>query len=416
MNVHQTRLDNGLIILTDPMDVPSFTLGVWVDIGSRNESPEINGITHFLEHMLFKGTKRRSALAITTEIENVGGRINAYTTKEHTAYYIQALAEYLPLAIDLLGDMLQQSVFDPQELAREKSVILQEILQGYDTPDDIIFDHFQKTAYPLCPLGQPIIGNPLSVGAVDRQTVLDYFQAYYTPRAMVLAAAGNVDHAAVVECADKAFSAKTSASSKKVTPALYCGGEYRVIQPELRQTQLILGFKGVGVKDDAFYSALVLNVLLGGGMSSRLFQEIRERRGLAYSVHTFVESYQEDGLFGVYAGVGAKDVQELVAAVCEQLALEAITDEEIQRASIQLKSGLLMDLERSSARCRRLGQNMLNFNRIVPLNEVVSKLEAVDRRSVTTVMARLFQSLPTLTILGPVATLEPYEAILDRLP
>ena len=418
MTIQRTTLDNGLTILTDSMEVASFTLGIWVDIGSRNEWESVNGITHFLEHMIFKGTARRSALAITQEIENVGGRLNAYTTKEYTTYYIQALAEYLPLTIDLLGDMLQNSVFDPQELEREKNVILQEIWQSYDAPEDIIFDHFQQTAYPSCPLGKPIIGNIDNVKRFDREALFEYFYAYYKPRAMILAAAGKVDHAQVVESAARAFPKADPVSPKYALPSLYCGGEYRVTEKDLQQTHVVVGFKGLGFDDDALYSSMVLNVLFGGGMSSRLFQEIRERRGLAYSIYSFLEAYQEEGLFGIYGGTSATDLQEMVSVACDQLCqtLETLTEDEVNRATVQLKSSLLMDFERSSARCRRLALNMLHFKRIIPVAEIVSNLEAVTPATVKAVLHRHLLSPPTLALLGPDLRLESYQDVLSRLP
>ncbi len=413
-----TTLDNGLRVATDPMpSVETVTLGAWVGVGARNETAELNGLTHMVEHMLFKGTARRSAYAISEQIDNVGGQLNAYTTREHTAYYARALSDDLPLVIDIIADMLQDSVLDEQELSRERGVIIQEIGQALDTPDDIVFDHFQATAYPSQALGRPVLGSVETVQALPRGALIDYLGRYYGGPGMVLAAAGKVEHERLVALASTLFRGLPTASEVRLEPAAYTGGDYREDR-DLEQVHFLLGFNSVGSHDPAFYAHAILSTLLGGGMSSRLFQEIRERRGLAYSVHSFTERYLDDGLFGVYAGTGPEDVAELVPVLCDELAKVAVdvSDDEVQRARAQLRAGILMARESTASRCEQLGQQLLIFGRPLSVAEVVEKVDAVDRTAVLAAARSLLQTSPTVTALGPIRHLEPYERILERLP
>lgn len=412
-----TTLDNGLRIVTDPMPgVATASLGIWLGTGTRQERPEDNGIAHLLEHMMFKGTARRTAQAIAEEIEAVGGHLNAYTSRENTAYYAKVLAEDLPLALDILSDILQHSTFDADELARERTVVLQEIGQAHDTPDDIIFDHFQATAYPDQPLGRPVLGSPDSVRRLTRESLTHYVGQQYGAGSMVLSAAGAIEHAALVEAAAKAFDAVPACPHGTGDTARYAGGEYREDR-DLEQLHLVLGFEGLGYHDPDFYAAAVLSTLLGGGMSSRLFQEIREKRGLVYSIYSFTGHYRDTGLFGIYAGTGGEDAPELVPVMCDELlkATDLADEREIARARAQIRSGLLMGLESSMARCEQLGQNMLTHGRPLPVEEQLAKLAAVDAEAVRRVARRIFASRPTLTALGPVDHLEPYDRLVDRL-
>ncbi|MCG5240382.1 M16 family metallopeptidase [Azospirillum doebereinerae] len=416
-SIRVTTLPNGLRVATDTMpDVQSVSLGCWVGVGTRNEAASVNGVAHLVEHMLFKGTKRRSAFRISEEIENVGGQLNAYTTREQTAYYAKVLHEDAPLALDILADMIQHSALDAEELVRERTVVLQEIGQSADTPDDIIFDHFQATAYPGQALGRPVLGSSEIVGSLPREALVDYIGGHYGAPGMVLSAAGRIEHDRMVDMAFKAFGDLPSHAPPAAEAARYAGGDYREAR-DLEQMHLVLGFDGVGVHDPEFYAHSVLSTLLGGGMSSRLFQEVREKRGLVYSIYTFTGGYHDGGLFGVYAGTGEDEVTELLPVVCDELAKvgEDVTEDEVARARAQLKAGTLMALESTMSRCEQLGQQLLIYDRPIPVEEVVAKIDGVDRTSVVNAAQRLRRSRPTVAALGPIDRLEDYDRIVERL-
>jgi predicted Zn-dependent peptidase len=421
MAVEISTLGNGLRVVTDRMtSVESVTLGVWAGVGTRDESPEINGAAHFLEHMAFKGTKRRRAEDIAIEIEAVGGHLNAYTMREHTAYYAKVLKGDVPLAVDLIADILQHSTFDEGEFEREREVILQEIGQAHDTPDDIIFDHFQEAAFPGQALGRPVLGRVEVIRAMPRQSVIDYLQRHYAPQRLVLAAAGNLRHQAVVDLAAAAFDSLPRHDPAGPARLRYAGGDYRE-ERSLEQAHLVLGFAGAGFHDPDYYASAVFSTLLGGGMSSRLFQEVRERRGLCYSIYSFTSSYVDGGLFGIYAGTGEDQLDELVSVVCGELSRltggrdGAVDVAELDRARAQLKAGILMSLESTSARCERLGQQMLVYGRPLTVEEVVADIDAVDVDAVRQVAARLTAGRPTVAALGRIGRLEPFDAIAARL-
>lgn len=416
-SVKVTTLSNGLRVATDTMpDVQTVSLGCWVGVGTRNEAAPVNGVAHLVEHMLFKGTERRSAYRISEEIENVGGQLNAYTTREHTAYYAKVLHEDTDLALDIIADMLQHSVIDGDELARERTVVLQEIGQAADTPDDVIFDHFQSTAYPDQALGRPVLGSAEIVGNLSRDALLTYMGQHYAGSSTVLAAAGRIEHDRLVALAEQAFAALPTVAQPAVEAAAYRGGDFRE-ERDLEQLHLVLGFDGVGIHDPDFYAHSVLSTLLGGGMSSRLFQEVREKRGLVYSIYSFTGGYHDGGLFGVYAGTGPDAVEELLPIVCEEIVKvgQDVTDDEVARARAQMKAGTLMALESSMSRCEQLGQQLLVYGRPVPVSEMVERINAVDRDAVMRVARRLRASTPTVAALGPVAGLESYDRILARL-
>ena len=412
-----TELANGVRILTDHMaSVESVSLGAWFGVGTRNEAPEVNGVAHLLEHMAFKGTKRRGPADIAEEIEAVGGHLNAYTSREQTAYYAKVLKDDVGLAVDILGDILQNSTIDEQELTRERTVVLQEIGQVADTPDDIIFDLFQETAYPAQALGRPVLGRAEVVGEMTRGTIVDFVEANYGGGQLVFSAAGNVDHEALVAEVEAGFGALASKQPAAVEPARYVGGELRE-ERDLEQVHLILGFPGIAYHDPDFYAQQVFSMLLGGGMSSRLFQEIREKRGLVYSIYSFASAYHDGGLLGIYAGTGEQEVAELVPVVCEELAklADADLEAEVTRSRTQLKSGLLMSREGTSSRCEQMAQHMLVYGRVMSVEEIVAKVDAVDPDSVRRVVKRLLAETPTLTALGPLSQLEPYDTLCGRL-
>jgi len=417
VSVRVTTLGNGLRVVSDRMDrVETAAVGVWIETGTRDEDAALNGISHLLEHMVFKGTAGRTARAIAEEIEAVGGSINAHTAREHTAYYAQVLKDDLPLALDILADILQNAAFDPDELARERAVVLQEIGQARDTPDDIIFDHFQEAAYRDQPLGRPVLGTEDSVAAVGRDALLRYVAHRYAAPAMVVAAAGHVDHDRLVDLVSGAFAGLPALSARPAAPARYTGGEHREARA-LEQVHLVLGFPGVSFTDPDFDALGALAMILGGGMSSRLFQEIRENRGLVYSIYSFASSYRDGGTLAVYAGTGTDEVAELVPVLCDELVKlrsEGV-EADLRRAKAQMKAGAVMALESSAARCEQLARQMLIWGRPIPLDEIVRRIEAVDEAAIHRVARRVLSGAPTLAAIGPLAQLDPLARIGERL-
>jgi predicted Zn-dependent peptidase len=416
-NVRVTTLANGFRVATDRMDsVETTSLGVWAGVGTRNEPAEHNGVAHLLEHMAFKGTRRRSARDIVVEIEDVGGFLNAYTGREQTAYFAKVLADDTPLVVDILADILQNSIFDADELTRERAVVLQEIGQAEDTPDDIIFDHFQEIAFPDQAMGRPVLGRAEIVRELPRETVAGYMASRYRAGQMVLAASGQVEHDALVAMAEKLFSGLPGGGIPPSEGARYAGGDGR-FERELEQVHLALGFHGVTYSDPDYYAAAVLSQLLGGGMSSRLFQEIREKRGLVYSIHSFTSSYADGGIFGIYAGTGEKEVAELLPVVCDELAKlpDDMSEPEVKRAAAQLRAATLMSREKPSARCEQLASQLLIYGRPITPAEAVARIDAVTIDDLVRLARRLTQSAPTLTTLGPIGQVMEYDALRKRL-
>ena len=417
MTVQIAALASGLRVVSDPVDhVETASLGLWVDVGARCETEETNGLSHLLEHMAFKGTRRRSARDIAEEIEAVGGHLNAYTSRETTAYYAKVMKEDVPLALDLLADILQHSTFDPDELERERAVVIQEIAQVHDTPDDLVFDRFQETAYPDQPIGRSILGPPERVGGYSREALAAYMDAHYRAARMVLVGSGRIDHEALVAGAEAAFTALPEGPVPQPAAALYRGGDCRLAR-DLEQAHLVVGFDGVAYDDPDFYTLQVLSTLLGGGMSSRLFQEVRERRGLAYAVFTFASSYADGGVFGVYAGAGEAELAELVPVMAGELvkACDEVGEDEVARARAQLKAGLLMSLESTQARAERLGRHMLLYGRPLPIAEMIGRVDAIDTDAVRSAARRILVGCrPTVAAIGPIAGLESHDSIAAR--
>ncbi|HUA54128.1 MAG TPA: pitrilysin family protein [Candidatus Sulfotelmatobacter sp.] len=417
MTTRVSTLPNGLRVATDAMpQVDTVSLGVWVAVGTRHEPPEINGVSHMLEHMAFKGTENRSARAIAEAIEDVGGHLNAYTTREHTAYYAKVLTGDLPLAVDIVSDILQRSVFDEDELARERAVVLQEIGQAVDTPDDIVFDHFQATAFPDQPLGRPVLGKAAIVEKLTRADLLAYQRGHYGAENMIAVAAGNVDHDRFVAQIGAAFGGVLPAPGNGLDGARYRGGDYHE-ERDLEQVHLVLGFPGVSFYDRDYYAHTLYSMVLGGGMSSRLFQEVREKRGLVYSIYSFSATYRDGGLLGIYAGTGQDELDKVVPVICEQLGVlaDTVTIEELDRARAQLRAGTLMARESTSSRAEALAQQMLVHGRPIPVAELLQKLDAVGLDDIRRLARATPQSPPTVVTLGPGGTLDPFAAIRDRL-
>ena len=417
MSVRVTRLAGGLTVATDSMDsLESVSVGAWVGVGTRQEAEAVNGVAHLLEHMVFKGTARRSARDIAEEIEAVGGHMNAYTGRETTAFYAKVLAEDLPLAVDVIADILQNSTFEEEELQRERAVVIQEIGQANDTPDDIVFDFFQEAAYPEQAMGRPVLGRAEVIARLSSDELRAYLGEHYSPQHMVVAAAGKIQHEAFVALVAEAFAALPgNGAAAPATAADYRGGDFRETR-DLEQVHLLLGFESVSYHDPDYYPTLVLSTLLGGGMSSRLFQEVREKRGLVYSIYSYAATYSDGGLFGIYAGTGESEVEELIPVVADELnkVTQSVADEEVSRACAQLKASILMGRESSGARAEQLGQQILAYGRPLTVEEVVGKIEAVDGEAVRKVGRRLLTSRPTMVALGPVGRVEAYDSLTAR--
>ena len=403
MTVTVTELPNGLRVVSDTMDqVETVSLGAWVEVGARDEDADINGISHLLEHMAFKGTQRRDAKAIAEEIENVGGHLNAYTTRESTAYYAKIMKEDMPLAVDIIADILQHSVMDSTELSREQDVIVQEINQSFDTPDDVVFDYFQETAFPDQALGRPVLGTADLVRAMTPDTLLGYMGKHYSATGMVFAAAGNLDHQRLVDLAEDAFDSLPEPTNGGHEQARYVGGDSHQTR-DLEQAHVLVGLEGMAFDDPDFYAASVMSTVLGGGMSSRLFQEIREKRGMAYAIYAYLQCYTDGGLFGVYAGTDKSQVEELVPLIFAQIKeiSGGLLDTEIARARAQIKAGILMSLESTTSRSEQLARQMMVFKKPLSIEDTIAKVEAVDEDAIKRVAERLLASPPTLTTLGP---------------
>jgi predicted Zn-dependent peptidase len=415
-SIRVTTLPSGLRVATDTIDsVESVTVGAWIGVGARHEPAEVNGVAHMLEHMAFKGTERRSAMQIAEEIEAVGGYLNAYTGREQTAYYGKVLSNDLPLAVDILADILQHSTFDATELERERQVILQEIGQAEDTPDDIVFDHFQAAAFPGQAIGRPVLGSAEIVGGMKREAVKGYMESHYGLGTLIVAAAGRVEHEAVVDLAGRHFTALGPSERLRPEPAAYEGGEVRD-ERDLEQAHVVLGFPGIGYHDPDHYALQVFSSLFGGGSASRLFQEVREKRGLAYSIYSFGSAFVDGGVFGIYAGTSPEQVSELVPVVADELGrvADTLTESELNRARTQLKAGLLMARESTGNRAETLANHMLIFGRPIPIAETVAKIEAVDAAAIRRVAARLRSGRPTVAGVGPLGALEDYERLARR--
>ena len=417
MNVKVSTLKNGLRVISDPMPgLETAAVGVWVDTGARHETAEENGISHVLEHMAFKGTGRRSALQIAELIESVGGHLNAYTSRDQTAYFARVLKDDLPLAVDILGDILLHSSFDQTEIAREKEVIVQEIGQTYDTPDDIIFDHLQEASFPDQPIGRSILGTVGKVRGFDRSMIAGYMKSHYLAPKMVLSASGAVDHDRLVTLAEKAFDGLAAKGDTGMEPAHYSGGEFRE-ERELEQVHYALSVPGISYTDDDYYTAQVLSGLLGGGMSSRLFQEIREKRGLCYSVFSFSSSFADTGTLSVYAGTGEEHIKELSHMLTDELlrASDGIQQAEVERAKAQLKASLLMGMESPASRSEVHARQILIYGRVLPTSEIAESIDAVTVEATQNLAGKLFFGVtPSIAALGPLKNLESFDQITAR--
>ena len=418
MTVKSTTLDNGMTVLTDDMPhLESASLGIWVKAGSRSETEAEHGISHMLEHMAFKGTTTRNALEIAETIENVGGDLNAATSVEHTGYFARVLKEDVGLAAEILSDILQNSEFDQSELDREQQVIVQEIGAARDNPDDHVFDLFQQAAYPDQAIGRTILGTIESVNSFKPDNIRAYMDRNYVGDQMVLCAAGNVDHDALVDIANNRFHALRASGAPAPEKAAYVGGEQRLVSDH-EQAHIVLGMEGRAYNSDGFYAVQILASILGGGMSSRLFQEVREKRGLCYSVYAFHWAFADSGIFGVAASTGEAEVTDLLPVVLEELrkATETISDEEVIRVRNQIRAGLLMSLESPSSRAGQLARQQILWGRPIPLQETVERINRITADRVKQVARQIFDAgKVSLAGIGPVANLPDYKSIAAQL-
>jgi predicted Zn-dependent peptidase len=398
-------LDNGLRVSVDEMrEVETVSIGVFVNTGSRNENLKINGISHFLEHMAFKGTKTRNAKQIAEEFEGIGGHINAYTSKEKTVYYVKVLKKYSEFAVEFLADILQNSIFDKVELEKERGVILQEIAMTNDTPDDIVFDYFQNTAYPNQELGRSILGEIDNVKNFTRNDFVKYIKNQYNFSNIAVVASGNITQNDLVKWTKKYFNNLSENKIAKVKSAKYFGGEFRK-EKKLEQVNIVFGFKGISYLDKNYYKSQILAMILGGGMSSRLFQEVRENLGLAYSVYAFNSCYCDSGLFAIYAGTTPEKCNQLLDTTKNEIEkiCQKITKEELQRVITQFQASLLMAKESTSSRMQRRGIDIISLNHIVSDAEIHEQLAEVSLKNLTDFASEIFyKSDPTIAMIGKV--------------
>ena len=420
MTIEEHTLSNGFRIVTEHMPgLKSASIGVWVQAGGRHERVEQNGVAHFLEHMAFKGTQTRSALQIAEAIEDVGGYINAYTSREMTAYYVRVLEEDAALGLDVLSDIILNPVFDPAEIEVERGVILQEIGQTLDTPDDIIFDWLQEVAYPDQALGRTILGPSERVSAFSRDDLQGFVREHYGPGQMILAAAGAVDHDTIVRQAEALFGHLPGIIRAPETMELarFGGGERREMRA-LEQVHFALALEGPTYRDPAIYTAQVYASAMGGGMSSRLFQEVREKRGLCYAIFAQAGAYEDTGLTTIYAGTSAEQIAELSNITIDEMkrAADDMTAAEVARARAQMKAGLLMGLESPSNRAERLARLLSIWGRIPSLDETIERIDAVTTGDVRSFAAEMAGSAGTaLALYGPADSAPSLDALRERL-
>ena len=417
MTVKQHQLKNGFCIVSEHMPgLQSAAIGIWVTAGGRHERIEQNGIAHFLEHMAFKGTERRSALQIAEVIEDVGGYINAYTSREVTAYFARVLKDDVALALDVIGDIVLNPVFDSHEIEVERGVILQEIGQAYDTPDDVIFDWLQEKSYHDQPLGRTILGPTERVSVFSREDLSGFVSEHYGPEQMILSAAGAVDHDQLMKMAEEMFGHLQPRKGLIAEPARFTGGEARQ-EKELEQAHFALALESPGYRDDAIYTAQIYSTALGGGMSSRLFQEVRESRGLCYTIFAQTGAYADTGTTTIYAGTSANQVGELAAITIDEMkrAAEDMSAEEVARARAQMKAGMLMGLESPSSRAERLARLVQIWGEVPSLEDTVARIDAVSIENVRAFAESIAVQAPAALVLyGPISSAPTLASLQER--
>lgn len=420
MSVTISQLDNGLQVVTDQMEgVETAALGLWFKVGARYEQPELSGMAHFIEHMLFKGTARRSSFAISEEIEATGGYLNAYTSRETTAFYARLLSQDLALGLDILADILQNSRFDAADIEREQTVISQEIAQADDAPDDVVFTDFQSQAYAGQGLGQSVLGNQKTLSRINRENATDFWRYHYRPDKAILVASGGVEHETFVAMAERLlWPDRGERGPREMPPAARYTGGITLKQRALEQVHTVLGFEGAPITDPRYFASAVLSTLLGGGASSRLFQEIRERRGLAYHVGAHTSGYADTGLFSVYAGTAPEAENELLRVLIDEfcrLVDEPIPAEEVERARAQIRASVLMGRESTSTRAEDAAQQMLVYGIPRSVGDLIGQLDAVDAEALRAEAELMLRSPMTLSAIGPLQETEALHQLSQRL-
>lgn len=418
MKYQKTILKNGLHILTqERSDIETVSLGIWVKTGSAYETQEINGISHFIEHMVFKGTKKRNALQISEDIENVGGQTNAYTSREFTAFYAKMLKTDIELAVDVIADFIVAPTFDKGEMVKEKEVVVQEIKQSIDTPDDAVFDYFQEAAFKDIPIGRTILGTPENVRGFNADMLRNYMKTHYAADDIIVVAVGNLNHDLFVKMVEQRLEFVQPHASFEISPQTYTGGVC-IQKRDIEQVHVLIGFKGIEYKNPMYYPVSVFSTVFGGGMSSRLFQEIREKRGLVYTVYSFTNSHTGGGLFGIYAGTTDNELNTLIPVVADEIKKvchEYVTPQELDRAKAQLKASMLMALESSSSTAEVMARQYLIHQRIIPTDEIIAHVENVSLEDVQKAAQMLFSSTPTYTLLGNMKKYPSYETLKKNL-
>jgi predicted Zn-dependent peptidase len=421
--VRRTVLPGGLRVVTEFLPaVRSVALGIWVGVGSRDEDEKHAGATHYLEHLLFKGTGKRTALDISAEMDAVGGELNAFTAKEYTCYYARVLDADLPLAIDVLSDMVTSSLIDPKDVDAERNVVLEEIAMNEDDPTDTVHEAFTTKLFGDTPLGRPVLGTVASINAITRDQIFEHYRARYTPPHLVVAAAGNLDHDMVVESVQAAFAHALADAGSAPADAVPAGPRLRgagglwdgygpaagsgvtLVNRPIEQANLVLGCEGLARTDDRRFALGVLNAALGGGMSSRLFQEVREKRGLAYSVYSFASHHADTGLWGVYVGClpsKADEVLSICAAEVAKVISGGLTDAELDRGKGQLRGGMVLGLEDPSSRMTRLGKSELVYPNLEPVDEVLAAIDAVTHDDIKAIASEVLTRPKVLAVVGP---------------
>ncbi len=417
MTVRTSRLANGVTIVTETMPhLESVALGFWVGSGARNEAESEHGISHLLEHMAFKGTSKRSARDIAESIEAVGGEVNAATSIDQTSFYARLMKEDIALGLDVLGDILTESVFDPDELEREQHVILQEIGAALDTPDDLVFDQFQEAAFPDQAIGRTILGTAQSVSQFQPDDIRTFLKAHYRGPNAVIAAAGQLDHDDFVTLAEERFLTFSSDRPVKSPAAEYRGGELLLEKP-LQEANILLGFEAPDILADELYAGQLLSAILGGGMSSRLFQDVREERGLCYSIYSFHWPFEDTGLLGIHAATSKEDIPTLMPVMLDTISgvRDGVSAKELDRAKAQMRATLLMALESPVSRAGQLARQILVRGRTLDLEEIVGHIDAVSEHDIAELAAQIIASPATLAAVGPIAPLPGVEHITQRL-
>ncbi|CAL7960921.1 Uncharacterized zinc protease RF_0338 [Alphaproteobacteria bacterium] len=436
MRQHYIKLNNGMQLIVDCIPhIESVSTKVLFKVGSRNEDHATEGISHCIEHMNFKGTTSRSTQQIAEEIDLVGGHINAYTSRERTIYYTKVLKDDFQLSVDILADITQNSIYDEEELRREKNVILQEIAESLDDPEDLVFDILQQQAFPGHQIGKPIAGTAESVMRIECNSILQYVNKYYTSNNTIIAVSGNVEQRKVIELVDRYFAKKSQKTipqqnlnqseqsnntNNTIFEPKYGGGDVRVAK-DIELIHVALAFNGISYYDENYYAQQVASIIIGGGMSSRLFQEIREKRGLAYNISSFLLIHKDCGLSGVYAATAPNTINELISVIIEQLhaLTHSVKSEEVQRAKAQIKSSLLMEQESSTSRAEKIVVDYAIFGRFIDINEIIQKIDAIDEYVVQCRIKSMLDNAkvhnPTLSAVGNIKTMCSYDKVLCKL-